>query len=219
MYKFLKDRTVLYIEDEEIIRRNVTELIGDYFKAFHTADNGEDGFEKFVAKKIDIVIVDIELPKMNGIELLRKIRELDKNVHLVVISAHTKTEYLLDSISFKLEQYIVKPLSSRKVRGLLKNLNEEFSKDTIIELTSNVLMDKEAGVISFDGIEHTLTKKESKILSILADKKNISYDEIDRVWGNDIPTQNAVRSMIKKLRKKLPTGVLKTRMGFGYYLE
>ena len=171
MYKFLKDKNALYIEDEDIIRENVTELIGDYFRAFHTANSGEEGFEKFIKENINVVIVDIELPKMSGIELLRKIRKLDKDVHLVIISAHTKTEYLLDSISFKLEQYIVKPLSSRKVRSLLKNLNDEFSKNSIIELTPTVLMDKEAGIVSFDGIEHTLTKKESKILSILAYKK------------------------------------------------
>ena len=219
MYNALKDKNVLYIEDEDQIRENVTELLSDYFNAFHTANSGEEGYEKFLVKKIDIVIVDIELPKMNGIELLQKIRDRDKEIHLVVISGHTKTEYLLGAIPFKLEEYIVKPLNSRKIRELLSRLDEAFSGDLITEIIPEVLLDRERAIVFFDGSEHPLTKRELDILSILADKKVISYDEIDALWGHDIPTANAVRTCIKRLRQKLPEDTLKTRMGFGYYVE
>ena len=219
MYNALRDKNVLYIEDEDQIRENVTELLSEYFNAFHTAKSGEEGYEKFLVEKIDIVIVDIELPKMNGIELLEKIRDKDKDIHLVVISAHTKTEYLLGAIPFKLEQYIVKPLNSRKVRELLTNLDEAFSSGLIMEVVPNVLLNKEKAIVSFDNNEHPLTKRELDILSTLADKKVISYDEIDGLWGHDIPTANAVRTCIKRLRQKLPDNTLKTRMGFGYYVE
>ncbi|MCH9740722.1 MAG: response regulator transcription factor [Epsilonproteobacteria bacterium] len=219
MYSFLKDKRVLYIEDEDDIRQNVTELLSDYFHTFDTASSGEEGYEKFLTQKVDIVIVDIELPKMNGIELLQKIRDQDKDIHLVVISAHTKTEYLLGAIPFKLEQYIVKPLNSRKVRELLTNLDEAFSTGTVIELIPNVIFNRDRAIVSFENQEHPLTKKEQGILSILADKKVISYDEIDELWGNEIPTSNAVRTCIKKLRQKLPDNTLKTRTGFGYYVE
>jgi DNA-binding response OmpR family regulator len=219
MYKFIKDKTVLYIEDEEMIRKNVTELISDYFGAFDTASSGEEGYEKFLDNKYDIIIVDIELPKMNGIELLGKIRELNKEIHLVVISAHTKTEYLLGSIPFKLEQYIVKPLTSRKIKELLTTLNGAFSSDSVVELVSAVLLNRETSSVSFLGKEFSLTKRELGILSILADKKVITYDEIDRQWEDEVPSENAVRSCIKKLRRKLPTGILKTHSGIGYYVK
>jgi len=219
MYKFLKDKTVLYIEDEADIRENVTELISDYFGCFHTASSGEEGYEKFLDKMIDIVIVDIELPKMNGIELLRKIREHDSKIHLVVISAHTKTEYLLDSIPFKLEQYIVKPLTSRKIKALLTTLNDAFVDDSVVQLVPAVLLDKEKSTICFTDKKYALTKKELAILTILANKKVITYDEIDLQWDDEVPSANAVRSCIKKIRQKLPENLLKTRSGVGYYIE
>jgi len=219
MYKFIKDKTVLYIEDEEMIRENVTELISDYFGTFHTASSGEEGYEKFLDGLYDIIIVDIELPKMNGIELLGKIRQDNKEIHLVVISAHTKTEYLLGSIPFKLEQYIVKPLTSRKIKELLTTLNRAFTNESVVELVSSVLINKETSIVSFSEEEFSLTKRELGILSILADKKVITYDEIDRQWGDEVPSENAVRSCIKKLRRKLPKGILKTHSGIGYYVK
>jgi DNA-binding response OmpR family regulator len=219
MYKFLKDKTVLYIEDEDDIRENVTELISDHFGIFHTASDGEEGYEKFLDGGIDIVIVDIELPRMNGIELLRKIRQEDSKIHLVVISAHTKTEYLLDSIPFKLEQYLVKPLTSRKIKALLSTLNDAFIHDNVVQLVPAVLLDKDRATICFADEKHALTKKELSILTILADKKVITYDEIDLQWEDEVPSANAVRSCIKKIRQKLPENLLKTRSGVGYYIE
>ena len=219
MYKFIKDKTVLYIEDEEAIRENMSELISDYFGTFHTASSGEEGYEKFLDGVYDIIIVDIELPKMNGIELLGKIREENRDIHLVVISAHTKTEYLLGSIPFKLEQYIVKPLTSRKIKVLLTTLNSAFANESIVELVSTVLLNRESSTISFLGNEFSLTKRELAILSILANKKIITYDEIDRQWEDEVPSENAVRSCIKKLRRKLPAGTLKTHSGVGYYIK
>jgi DNA-binding response OmpR family regulator len=219
MYKYLKEKTVLYIEDEKAIRDNVTELISEYFAYFHTASSAEEGYEIFRNESINIIITDIEMASMSGLDLLEKIRETDNKIHLVVMSAHTKIEYLLEAIPFKLEQYVVKPLTSKKVRELLTTLNLAFSNVNLVELTPNIMLDKDSSLLYFNRKEESLTKKERDFLSILADKKSISYDEIDRLWGNEVPSQNAVRSMIKKLRRKLPEKILKTRTGFGYYIE
>jgi len=219
MYKFLKDKIVLYIEDEQKIRENVTELISEHFFKFHTASSAEEGYEIFQDEKIDIIITDIEMASMSGLELLEKIREEDNKIHLVVISAHTKIEYLLEAIPFKLEQYVVKPLNSKKIRELLTTLNEAFSNENVIALAPNIMFDKERSTICINGKEEALTAKESGILSILSDKKVISYTEIERLWGDEIASDNAIRSCIKKLRKKLPDKLLKTRSGLGYYIE
>jgi len=219
MYKFLKDKTLLYIEDEAIIRENVTELLSDYFSQFYTASSAEEGYEIFQNEKIDIIITDIEMGSMSGLELLEKIREENSKIHLVVISAHTKIEYLLEAIPFKLEQYVVKPLNSKKIRGLLNTLNEAFSNDNVFALAPNVMFDKERSTICINGKEEALTSKESKILTILSEKKFISYDTIESLWGEEVASDNAIRSCIKKLRKKLPNRWLRTRSGLGYYIE
>ena len=219
MYKYLKEKTVLYIEDEKAIRDNVTELISEHFAHFYTASSAEEGYEIFQNESINIIITDIEMANMSGLDLLEKIRETDNKIHLVVMSAHTKIEYLLEAIPFKLEQYVVKPLTSKKIRELLRTLNLAFSSINLVELTPNLMLNKEASLLYFNQKEESLTRKERDFLTILADKKSISYDEIDRLWGNEVPSQNAIRSMIKKLRRKLPEKILKTRTGFGYYIK
>jgi len=219
MYKFLKDKTILYIEDEQNIRENVTELISEYFGTFHTASSAEEGYEIFQDYKIDIIITDIEMASMSGLDLLEKIRKENSKIHMVVISAHTKIEYLLEAIPFKLEQYVVKPLNSKKIRELLKTLNGAFSDSNIVELAPSVMLNKERSMVCIGGEESLLTSKECGILSILSNKKVISYEEIELLWGEEIASENAIRSCIKKLRKKLPDKLLKTRSGLGYYID
>jgi len=219
MYKFLKDKTLLYIEDEQAIRESITELLADYFFAFHVAKNAEEGYALFQKDKIDIIITDIEMGDMNGLELLEKIRQENSKIHLVVISAHTKIEYLLEAIPFKLEQYVVKPLNSKKIKELLTTLNEAFASDTILELSSEVRLDRARQVLFVKGKEEPLTLKEFGVLEILGTKKVITYDEIEYLWGEEIATENAIRSCIKKLRKKLPDKFLRTRSGLGYFID
>jgi len=219
MYDFLKDKTALYVEDELDVLKNISELLSNFFGAFYTASDGKSGYDMFVGHKIDVLLVDIELPKMNGIELIRKIRQTHKDIPIVVISAYTKTDYLLDSIELKLDQYIVKPLTSKKIHELLEKLNQTFVDDNLIELTTGVLVDKNTLTVSFGDIQNSLSKKELQILTILSQFKIINYDEINALWENEIPTQNAIRSFIKHLRKKLPENLLKNRNGFGYVIE
>ena len=219
MYKFLKNKTILYIEDEQDIRENVTELISEYFGMFHTASSAEEGYELFQDYKIDIIITDIEMASMSGLDLLEKIRKENNKIHMVVISAHTKIEYLLEAIPFKLEQYVVKPLNSKKIKELLTTLNEAFASDTILELSSEVRLDRARQVLFVKGKEEPLTLKEFGVLEILGTKKVITYDEIEYLWGEEIATENAIRSCIKKLRKKLPDKFLRTRSGLGYFID
>lgn len=218
MYDFLKDKTALYVEDELEVLKNISELLSNFFGAFYTASDGELGYQAFLDHKIDVVLVDIELPKMNGIELIRKIRQTHPDIPMVVISAYTKTDYLLDSIVLKLDQYIVKPLTSKKIHKLLKNLNQTFSCVNVLELSKDVFIDIDAMTVTFDKVENSLTAKELNMLIILAEIEMINYDELKALW-DDVPTQNAVRSFIKHLRKKLPKNLLKNRNGFGYVVE
>jgi len=219
MYDFLKDKTALYVEDELDVLKNISELLSNFFGAFYTASDGELGYKAFLNHEIDVLIVDIELPKMNGIELIKKIRQTHKDIPIVVISAYTKIDYLLDSIELKLDQYIVKPLTSKKIHEFLDKLNKVFIDEDIIELSAGVLIDKNTLTLSSGEIKHALSQREFLVLSILAQNKIITYDEIDALWEDEVPTRNAVRSFIKHLRKKLPEGLLKNRNGFGYMIE
>jgi len=219
MYEQLKSKTALYIEDELDVLENISKLLSKFFENFYTADNGEKALEIFETKKIDLLLVDIELPKMNGIDFIRKVRKVNKNIPIIIISAYTKTDYLLQSVELNLDKYIVKPLTSRKIHTMLETLNNDFLENSSFVLGDNVIVDTLVGKVTYDNKSFELTKKEIEFLEIMHNKKLVSYEDTYMLWRDELPSDNAIRSFVKYLRKKLPLDFIKNRSGIGYYVE
>lgn len=219
MYNYLNNKTALYVEDDEVVLNNISKLLRNYFKKVHTAADGQSGYDVFVKEDIEILLVDIELPKLNGIDLIKQIRKIDQNIPIVIISAYTKTDYLLESVELNLDKYIVKPFTSKKFHSLLKKLDENFRGDGNYELSSGVLVNKQECFLTFDGKTYSLTPKELEFLEILSLKGVVNYNEIDEIWQDNPPSQDAIRSFIKTLRKKLPPNLIKNRQNLGYFIE
>jgi len=218
MYNVLKSKTALYVEDEPDVLKNMAEVLGNFFGTFHTAADGLEAWEIFRSHTIDVALVDIELPKLNGLELIRRMRAINKNLPVVVISAYTKTDYLLESVELQLDKYIIKPLTSKKIHDLLSRLNEDFANENILELTPDVLLNNESLTVLWNGNLFDLSARESAFLKALGHKGIITYDEIALLWKEEPPTDNAIRSFVRHLRKKLPEGLVENRSGIGYAL-
>ena len=218
MYNLLKTKSVLYVEDEADVLRNISELLGNFFDTFYTAADGIEAWDLFRSHTVDVALVDIELPRLNGLELIRRIRAVDKDIPIVVISAYTKTDYLLESVELGLDKYIIKPLTSKKIHELLNKLNEDFSNDNILELAPEVLINNEHLTIIHGGEVYNLSVREISFLKLLARKGVVTYDEIMTLWGDTPPTENAIRSFVRHMRKKIPKGLLQNRSGIGYAL-
>jgi len=219
MYSLLKEKNVLYIEDDLEVLENISKLLKNYFKRFYTAKDAENGLETFYKNNIDILLVDIELPKLNGIEFIREIRKTSKDLPIIIISAYTKTDYLLESVELGLEKYIVKPFTTKKVYDLLRLLDNHYKAHNIVEIMDGVFLNYSQMSINVGNEKFILTPKELEFLNILQLKRFVSYDEIDLLWSEAPPTQDAIRSFIKNIRKKLPCNILQNRQNLGYYLE
>jgi len=219
MYEQLKNKNALYIEDELEVLQNISKLLSNFFNKFYTASSAEEALEIFEDHAIDLLLVDIELPGINGIDFIRKIRKKDEDIPIVIISAYTKTDYLLQSIELNLDKYIVKPLTSRKIHTLLETLNNDFLSSGSFEFSNGIVVDTMMSTITYNGTTQELTKKEIEFLKYLHKKKLITYDELYSLWREDVPSDNAVRSFVKYLRKKLPEEFLKNRSGIGYYID
>lgn len=111
--------SILYVEDEAELREGIHAFLSKIFTDIDTAQNGKEGFEKYVLKKYDIVLTDIQMPKMNGIEMIRKIREIDDKQEIIVISAYTDSEYLTQSIQLNVTGYIIKPIEFMQILQML----------------------------------------------------------------------------------------------------
>lgn len=220
----LKTLRILYAEDEEGIRKNIAASLRYYAKEVIEAENGKTALELYKECCPDIVITDILMPIMNGVELVKAIRKEDEMTPLVIISAHTDKEYLLNVIDLHLEQYIVKPVNFKGIMDALERCMKRISlTHTIVyELPCGYLYDSDQKQLTFQGETIHLNKKEAGFLELLLHNKQriVTYEELQaHVWQDDVMTDSAVRSLVRNLRKKLPKDFITNLSGVGYRFE
>ncbi|MGD0283559.1 MAG: response regulator [Dissulfurispiraceae bacterium] len=107
--------TVLYVEDDPHARKTVTEILKRVIRTVYTAENGKDGLEAFKQHNPDIVITDIRMPVMSGLDMARKIREGNSTKQIIVTTAHSDTDYFLAAIDIAVDQYVLKPVQSDRL--------------------------------------------------------------------------------------------------------
>ncbi len=108
----LKNLELLYVEDDADVMNQTKLILDDFVKTVHVAKDGEEGLEKALSLPIDIIVVDINMPKMNGIEMIKAVKkEHGKDIPCIITTAHTDTEYLIDAINLKVDGYIIKPIN------------------------------------------------------------------------------------------------------------
>lgn len=217
----LSNFTLLYVEDEDGIRENICEILQDVFKEIYLAKNGEEAYSLFMEKKPDLIITDIKMPKLNGLELIERIRHINAKVRVIILSAHTDLDYMLKATELHLVKYIVKPMNEEKLVDALEGFINSYENSKICTLLPQWLFDEGRSTIKGPNEEFILTKKETTFLKLLLKKHRIiSYEEMENlIWGHEhVMTQNALRLFIKNFRKKLPPDVLKNVQGIGYQL-
>jgi DNA-binding response OmpR family regulator len=218
----LKNITILCVEDETGIREFVVNTLKYYFKEVYEASNGEEAYELYEEYKPKIVLTDIQMPKMDGIELVKKIRQNDNSTMIIMLTAHSNEEYLMNLINLNIDHFILKPLNSKKLNlALHKYINRNFSQeimlhqDVILNLSKRELLYKNSTVIP-------LRKREKEFLHLLYKNKNTitTYMQIEmELWQDKYMTNDALKSFIKELRNKIPINLIKNSPQDGYYLD
>jgi DNA-binding response OmpR family regulator len=159
------------------------------------------------------------MPKENGIEFIKKVRIEDSKTRVIIASAHTDLEYMLDAAQLHLIKYIIKPITEEKLMDALSTFVKSHTKNQLYTLDTNIIFDFNKSIIKDHNEELQLTKKENHFLKLLLSKNRIiTYEEIEnKIWDDEfVMTQNAVRLFIKNLRKKLPSKMIKNVQGIGY---
>lgn len=140
--EYAKGMSVLYVEDESLIRINTSMLLESIFSDVTTAENGRKGLELFEKKKFDIVITDILMPEISGIVMIQKMKEINRTQPFIVTSACEESSYLLELINLGVAQFLLKPIQSEQIVQILyevvKNIYNERKVD---EFTTQLKQD------------------------------------------------------------------------------
>lgn len=217
----LKTLTLLYVEDEDGIRKNIADSLRYYLKEVYEASNGEEGYLVYKEKTPSIILSDIHMPILNGIDFIKKVRQEDRITPVVMITAHTDKEYLLEAVELHMEKYLVKPIELEVLFEVLAQCVKmiEINRITKLKVDNNYSYDFDKKELLYKDENVILNKKEMLFFEVLIKNQNrvTSYEELqNEVWGDDIMTDSALRSLVRNLRKKLPTDIIMNLSGLGY---
>ncbi len=223
--KILKNLNILYVEDEDNIIDKYAYFLEELCRKVYIARDGEEAFRIFEENNIHLVILDLLIPKLNGISLAKKIRQMDDNVSLIALTAHSDREILLDIVDLNFSSYLIKPVGRSDLMNALLKVSKKVDKGRNIPLPCDCSWDNKSKTLFCKDKTITLTKRESKLFELLVDKAGApcSDDEIFfHVWGdefNKVITNSSIRTLVKNLRKKIPYNLIKNQYGVGYKIN
>jgi len=220
--------TLLYIEDDKDIQTIYAEYLKEYIDVIVYAEDGEEGYEKYLTFSPDIILLDINMPKLDGLSLAKKIRESDKEVKMIITTSYADQDKLLEAIELSLVKYILKPIDPTLLKEtLIKAKNEILSKrekedKQLFLLDENMIWNGTDEKLIVSNEEVKLTKNERRLLTLLSSNPNkvytffeifdhLSYDDFYKEYD-----ANQIRALVKLIRKKIPKDSILNVYGEGY---
>lgn len=219
----LNKLTILIVEDENDTRKLMHEILKDEFHAVITAQNGDEGLKKFKKYNPDIVISDIAMPIVDGLDMTAQIKKISPNTPVVAISAHSEKEKLLRAIDVSVDKYILKPVDIDELLSVLEIIAKtKIEATNITELAKGYSFNKTKRVLIKDGKEIALTKKELAFITLLIKRLGtiVLHDDIKNVvWIGESVSEAAIRTFVKRIRDKVGPDFIKNAPGLGYKID
>lgn len=219
-------KNLLIVEDEKDIRKLITMYFrNEPFNIFE-AEDGLQAIKIFDSNKIDIIILDIMIPEIDGLNVLKHIRSVSY-VPIIMLTAKTQEEDKLRGFEYGADEYVTKPFSPKVLVARVNSLvTRVYGKDkSSIYSKNDLVVDFDTGKVTADNEEILLTRKEFDLLCYLIKNKGIILSKnsiLNNVWGYDYyGDPRTVDTHIKRLRKKLlsKSTIIKTIRGRGYIFE
>ncbi len=215
---------ILVVDDEELIRDVIKEyLVLEDFEVFE-ASNGKEALEKIQNNQIDLVIMDIMMPKMDGYTACKEIKQI-KDVPFIMLSARAEEYDKLIGFDLGIDDYVTKPFSPKELVARVKAVIKRNKKDNEKIKIAGIVIDDIAHEVTIDNNEVTLSPKEYELLKYLIKNKNIALSReklLSHVWGYDFyGDDRTVDTHIKTLRSHLGKyrNLIKTIREVGYKFE
>ncbi len=221
---FLQKCSILLAEDEKNVADSFKKVLLLYVGKVYLATNGEEAYTLYKKFRPDIMISDIKMQKLNGLELIKKIRKENHNIPIIVTSAYTDQDFLLESIKLSLVEYIVKPIKENDlIRLLVECTKILFNEPTgTVKFNDMSFYDYDNKTFNYKDKKVPLTQKEVIFFELLllhrgnlVTKKSIE----DKLYIYKEASPTALKNLVFKLRKKIGTDIVKTMGKLGYMIS
>jgi DNA-binding response OmpR family regulator len=227
MLSILKKHSILYVEDEPEIQANIAEYLGNYFTEIHLASDGQEALDQYNKYHPDVLLLDINLPKVEGLTVAKEIREQDDSVKIIMLTAFTEKEKLLKATELKLTKYLIKPVPPKEFKATLEMLANELMSNPshFLHLSEDCIWDSDQEQLIHNNRPIVLAEKEHRLLKLFINRKGklVSYEKIMlAVWEDAFDREisiDSVKNQVSQLRKKLPRGCIASVYGEGYTLK
>ena len=220
-----KDIKILLVDDEPDILEIISYNLSTEGYQIITAENGIQAIKKAKKERPQLIILDVMMPEMDGIEACEQIRKIPELSHTIITFLTARGEDYSQMAGFDAgaDDYITKPIKPKvltsKVKALLRRIKESEPSEAILKI-GGLIINREEYKISNKGKEIILPRKEFELLSLLATKPNKVFKReeiLDKVWGNEVVVGGRTIDVhIRKLREKIGDDCFKTVKGVGY---
>ncbi|ABS43223.1 DNA-binding response regulator [Campylobacter jejuni subsp. doylei 269.97] len=218
-----KELIILVVEDAIKTRESLINVLSERFSKVIGAQNGDEGLKKFKKFKPDLVITDIAMPIMDGLDMAREIKEISDDVPIVVLSTYSEKERLLRSIDIGIDKYLIKPVDIEELFKVLDCLvGEKIEANMLVKISEEYQFNKTKRTLIHNGQEIVLTKKELAFISLLLKQPGVLvlHEDIKKnVWIGEHVSDTAVRTFIKRVRDKVGEDFIKNVPSLGYKIN
>jgi two-component system, OmpR family, response regulator MprA len=218
---------VLVVDDDPDVRDSLGRALRLSGYAVHTAPNGADAITAVTQSPVDLIVLDVLMPMVDGLEACRRLRERGDETPILLLTARDTVDDRVAGLEVGADDYLVKPFALRELQARVRALLRRSRPAHEVVGYADLTLDATARTVSRDGEEVTLTKIEFTLLELLLRNAEqvLSYDLIlDRVWGyGEAPASNALQVFVTFLRRKLEQGgrrrLVHNVRGVGYVLR
>lgn len=225
-----KELQILYVEDNEAARIATLSILKKYFSKIDVCVDGLDGLRSFQNNKYDVIITDLDMPNMDGLQMISEIRHMDKDIYIVIFSTYNDTEYFIESINLGVDGYILKPFNIKQFFQMAIKMMEHFISNqttcvdhNIITLFDGYIWNKTDQSLYKDDQKVKLSKNETLFISCLTNdmEQTISSNTIGEFIFENYSEEDSIklRNLISKLKNKVNPELIESTYGLGYKLK
>ena len=218
-YSYLKEKTVLFAEDDITTRNHMSSIFGLLFAQVYEASNGEEALSLYLEQKPDIIVSDIKMPKLDGITLTKKIRQNDNDTPIILLTSFAEQDLLLNAANLFVDGYLVKPI---ELTELLESINNTMVrrklKTSVCQILPNIFYNPTTKEVYKNQELIILGAKEYELLELLYNSTGVvaTQDIENSLWPLDITSRSSLKNLVLRLRKKLDNDVIVSVRGIGY---